>query len=300
MQLSIGEACALGAAAAWATGSMLFSRIGRLTSPGAMNVGKCVSAALMLIVTQLVLGHSPLPQASAGAWGLLAASALIGLTLGDTAYFTAMVAIGVPRAMLLLSTAPLFAVLFGWVWLHERLGLRALFGIALTLAGIGLVIARRDVAAVADESARRRGIALGVVAGIAQAAGSILSRRAMHDGIDPIAAASGRLAIGAIGLLAVGAFNGRSRGWIGELATERTWLRVAGASVVGTYFGISLAQIGLARAHSTGVASTLLATSPIFALPLAHFTGVERITARTAFGGVLAVAGIGVLSIGGG
>src|SRR5205085_2067457 len=79
--------------------------------------------------------------------------------------------------------------------------------------------------------------------------------------------------------------------WTRALIAKRMWLRVGLASMVGTYCGIWLAQTALLKARSTGVATTLLATSPVFALPIAHLAGNERMTARAVIGVLIAIGG---------
>ena len=86
------------------------------------------------------------------------------------------------------------------------------------------------------------------------------------------------------------------RGLLGELAREWTIVRVASSALVGSYAGIWLAQIALERTPSVGVATALLSTAPVFALPIAHLAG-ERITARALFGAVVAVVGIALLTL---
>lgn len=302
--LGVGEASAVTAAILWAIGSMLFGRIGRDgVPPGAMNLGKLVSAGALLVVTSFALTGRAFPTgAPTSALLLLAASGVVGLTIGDTAYFGSMLAIGVPRAILLLSSAPVFAAIGGFLWLGERLDARAVAGMALTFAGIALVIVRAPSRAAAGALSPPRprigrGIALGVVAALGQAGGSLLSRRAMLAGLDPLSAASGRILVGLFGLLAVALVKRDARSWTRALAKDRAWLRVGLAAIVGTYCGIWLAQTALLRASSTGVASTLLATSPVFALPIAHVAGVERMTARASIGVAIAMLGIATLTL---
>lgn len=276
---------------------MLFARIGRSVPAGAMNLGKLVFAGVLMTVTRLGLGSlAPVTAAPASAGVLLAVSALLGLTIGDTAYFASMEALGVSRAMLLLSSAPVFTSLGGVLLLGERLDARALVGIALTVIGVAVVVAR-PAEARAERGGAARGVALGLVAALGQAGGSLASRRAMQLGIDPLAAGAGRLVLGAIGLLALAAIAGSARAWVSALVRDRAWLAVGRAALVGTYLGIWLAQTGLARSASVGVAATLLATSPLFALPLAHTMGLERATPRAAMGALLGVAGVAVLSL---
>ncbi|MFO0560929.1 MAG: DMT family transporter [Polyangiales bacterium] len=303
--MPIGETFALAAALCWAIGSVLFSRIGKTVSPAAMNLMKCLTAATLLTLARIALAASTTPlHLTARSSLLLATSAVIGLTIGDTAYFAAMVRIGAPRAVLLLSAAPVFATV-GGALLGETLSLRTALAIALTLAGIALAVTsrddERDAHPLADDTVDRRtqrsGVAFGLLAALCQAAGSLLSRRAMADGIDPLAAAAGRVGIGAAALLVSAVIFGRAREWTRELAADFAWAKVALASIVGTFAGIWMAQIALARSASTGVATTLLATSPIFALPLAHFIGHERTRARAVIGAVVAVSGVALMTV---
>lgn len=308
--MPLGELFALAAAATWAIGSLLFARIGRRVSPGAMNLGKCLAAALLLSAVRVALaptlGGVKLDAAIAVP---LVLSGVAGLTLGDTAYFGAIVALGVPRAILLLSAAPVFATVGGVLFLGEAIGAREGAGIGLTLLGIAIVVVARSPVAVVsgrpgtpgDPDARskvRRGVILGVLAAMGQAGGNLLSRKALGLGIDPLGAAATRLAAGVTGLVIGAAIFGQARPWARELGRDRAWAKVAGASLIGTFGGIWLSQLAIARCSSTGVATTLLATSPIFALPLAHFVGHERVSARGVLGTVVALAGVVTLSLG--
>ncbi len=300
--MPVGELFALAAALCWAIGSLLFARIGKTVSPAAMNAMKCLTAATLLTIARVTLSSSVAPlnvPTRAALW--LAASAVVGLTIGDTAYFKAIVSIGVPRAILLLSAAPVFATIGGALFLDERVTARSIAGITITLSAIALAVTsgeEREGAQV-ESSAReqRAGIAFGLLAALCQAAGSLMSRHAMADGIDPLAAAAGRVAVGAIALVASALLFGRARVWSREIATDLAWAKIATASVIGTFAGIWMAQIALARSASTGVATTLLATSPIFALPLAHFVGHERVRARGALATVVAIAGVALLTV---
>ena len=310
--MPLGELSALAAAATWAIGSLLFARIGKRVSPGAMNLGKCLAAAVLLSLVRVALAPSIGPIRLSGAIVLpLAVSGLVGLTIGDTAYFGAIAALGVPRAILILSSAPVFAALGGVLFLGERVGGREAGGIALTLAGIALVVAARSPVALVSgapgalaeagtaEARRRirRGIALGVVAAMGQAGGNLLARRAMSLGIDPLGAAATRLVAGVLGLVVSALVLGHAGPWVRELREGRAWAKVAGASLIGTFGGIWLSQLALANCSSTGVATTLLATSPMFALPLAHFAGHERITSRGIAGTLIAIGGVVLLSL---
>ncbi len=292
-----GELAAVLAAMTWAVGSILFARLGRRVPPGAMNLGKLFAAGLALTVTRLVVAPiAPLASVPARAHVLLALSAIVGLTIGDTAYFAAMGAIGVSRAVLLLSAAPVFTALGGYLFLDEQPHTRSLIGIAITVVGIVLVVLKPSDPSAPARPHAARGLVFGSIAAIGQAAGSLLSRRAMLQGIDPLAAGAGRVVIGGFVLLGVALFTRKARPWIDSLRRDRAWLSVSAAAMIGSYGGIWLAQTGIARASSAGVAATLLATTPVFVMPIAHYTGVERATARAVAGAIVTVVGIAVLS----
>jgi drug/metabolite transporter (DMT)-like permease len=290
----LGALSGLVAALCWAIGSLLFERIGKVgASAGAMNLGKTAASGLVLLLVSLAVRGRFLPPGVTGReLIMLAASAVVGLTIGDTAYFASLRAIGAARGVLLLSTAPLFAVL---IELPIR-GVpppRELAGVLLTLAGITLVIARPGPVA---GPSPWRGVLFGLLAGLCQAVGSLLSRTATQGVVDPLSASWMRLLVGALVLAGLGALSGQLVTWVRELGQGRTFVRVAGASFIGTVLGLFLSQVALARASSAGVATTMLATSPVFALPIAHFTGGERATPRAVSGVLLAVAGIALLT----
>ena len=91
------------------------------------------------------------------------------------------------------------------------------------------------------------------------------------------------------------AATGRAKTTWDEVRPRGVLPRLAVASLLGTVCGLWLSQLAVAKARSTGIASTLLATSPLFALPLAHVAKAERLNLRSAFGSVLAVVGVALL-----
>jgi drug/metabolite transporter (DMT)-like permease len=346
----IGELAALAASCCWAVGSHLFGRIGRSgeVPPGAMNLGKCLTALGLFTVTALVfgaLGGHVIPAVSPRATGWLLASGFVGLALGDGAYFQAIVTIGVRRALLLLSTAPVFAAIGGALCLGEQLGLREWAGILAVMVGVGLVVYERDAGSgpgkglapfppvkqsstgppiprsvnasqdavppgipsqfpgtsSADRAPHRltpAGVLFGAAAGLGQAAGSLMSRTAMAEGVTALDAALVRLPAGVVGIVILAALSRRLVGYTRALRRPRVMGAVAGSAAVGTYLGIWLSQFAIGHAGKTATASTLLATSPIFALPLGKWLNADRITPRALGGTLVACAGLVLLTMG--
>jgi drug/metabolite transporter (DMT)-like permease len=285
---------ALAAAASWAVGSLFFGVLGRRVSPSALNFTKCATAAAMLGLT-LGLRQNGNLEAPVHAWALIAASAIAGLTIGDTAYFHAIRHLGVGRAILLGSTAPLFATFGGIVAFGEHVGLRELAGMALTAVGVLAVLGRPSEEAHAG-SDLKLGVLLGLGAAIMQAVGTMLARGAMRHGIDPLAAATARVTVAAASLVVIAAARGELGRWRSDLSRGPVVLQIGGAAFIGTYGGIWLAQLALAGHRSTGVTSALLATSPVFALPIERFVLGVKHGPRAFLGACIAVAGIALLS----
>ncbi|MFT3767642.1 MAG: DMT family transporter [Minicystis sp.] len=302
----IGEASAIGAAVCWAVGSHLFGRIGRDVPPGAMNLGKCASALVMFAAAGLVMTGRLVPSPPAATLPWLVGSGVVGLAIGDSAYFGAMALIGVRRALLLLSTAPVFAAVGGALFLGEALGRREIAAIAAVLLGVGVVVNEQDGSAkspaagglASSPRVSLAGVLYGGVAGLSQAVGSLMSRFAMTSGVNPLDTSLVRLTAGVGAMILVAGLTGRIGGWGRTLGRPRLLAAIGGLAFVGTFCGLWLSQIAIGRASSTAVASTLLATSPIFALPLGRLLNAERVTLRALGGTALAVAGLVGLTLG--
>lgn len=298
----IGEASALAAAASWAVGSHFFGRIGKRSgaSPGALNLGKCLTGAALFALTALALRGSVMPVASRTAIGWLSVSGVVGLSLGDSSYFHAIKELGVRRAILLLSTAPMFTAIGGAAFLGEALKLHDIGAIILVMVGVTIVVLEQRAvkAEVAPEKPSMRGILFGFGAGIGQAVGSLMSRHAMKEGVPPLDASVIRLTAGLLGIVVLSALAGRLRGEVATLKQGRLLASIAAAATIGTYGGIWLSQIAISHASSTAVATTLLATSPLFALPLGRVLEREPITLRAIAGTLTAMAGVALFNVG--
>jgi drug/metabolite transporter (DMT)-like permease len=303
-----GETACLGAASLWAVSVLLFRGPIREHGPRTINLAKCGLAAVLQGATVLALGQAGrLTGAPQAELAFLAASGLIGLTVGDTALFAAVSRIGVHRTLLLQTLAPLFAAALALAWRGERPTPPQMLGTILILAGVALVVApgrRRPIAdalpapdgAVASGSGGgwdSPGIGLAALAAFGQGAGVVLAKNGMES-IPPVAASFFRLAVAAVGLLLVSAALRRLDRLAGLFRAPASLVRVVPATFLGTYIALFLMMAGVALAPA-GVAAVLLATSPVFSLVLEAVVDRRGITAREAAGTALAVAGVAVL-----
>lgn len=293
LSLFKGEIAALSAALIWAIASFIYLKLGRRMSPLILNGTKSVLAILLLFLTLWVLRDNP-SALTRQALLLLMLSGAIGIGIGDTAFFGSINNLGARRALLMESLAPPLAALIAFFFLQETLNAIAWVGIFLTVGGIAWVVMEQGSATKVRSSHIWRGIGLGLVAAFSQASGAVLSRAALLDSeISTLWSTLIRLLAGVLVILL----------WLGRQSEEledlkwlrspRTFAIVAATAFGSTFLGIWLQQTAL-KFTAAGVAQSLGATSPLFALPLAVWAG-ERISYRAVIGVIMALAGIWLL-----
>lgn len=293
---------ALGSGLTWALGSLLFVRVLRAgsgaerPSPAAANLFKNVLAALCFVAAWPFVAHA---WPAADAWPWLLASGVLGFAVADTLYFAALPKSGVQIAAMIVLTNVPAAVFLSWMFAGEALRVSTLAFMLVVLGGVLLVI----FDARADESiparTRRTGIALAFAAAIAQALGIVIGHRGM-DGTDLLGGTLvrmiGGVAGGIGGAILVGVARRESnvgrevRALASPLRTPALWRGLFVASLFGSVIGLPLYHVGL-RALSSGVASVLFATTPLFTLPLGFFFG-ERHGWRAVVGTAIGFAGV--------
>lgn len=295
----MGELASLAAAATWAVASVLFARAGTRIGPEALNLAKCALGCLMLGVVQLAtLGVlSTGPSMEALFW--LALSALVGLSIGDSAFFGALNRLGPRRALVFWSLSPPMTAGLAAVLLGEPVSVVMLSGMACTVVGVAWVVLERTPDGAGNEptgppaAELRIGVVLGVLAALGQALGNIWTKKG-GVGLDTVEVSVLRLGFGAAFLAVQVVAFGHGR-QLFRLAEPRTGIQVLAGTAVGTAAGIYLMVYGLQHTYAA-VAATLTSTSPIFVLPVAIFVLEERVSARAILGALMAVGGVAVLS----
>ena len=342
--LGVGEGAALLAAFLWAAATLMFGRLGQRLSPLVLNIAKGLCAITMMLLTLGIqfatVGWPSLPFRSVM---YLAISGALGIGLGDTAYFSAINALGARRALLLETLAPPMVAILAWVFLAEKLSLEAITGIVITLLGIAWVISERVPGEI--RQATSAGVRVSLLATFCQAAGAVLSRAALAETtVSPLWSSVIRLFAGLVFMSALALSrseylepssvsapnpskyaNGpklsdsdvevrptassvfptarsipakmivRTR-WqqtMVSLRSPRLLASVAAAAFFATYLGIWLQQIAL-KHTATGIAQALLATSPLFVIPMVAILG-EKLSWRAVLGVAVSLGGVWLL-----
>ena len=111
------EIFALTAAFLWALSASLLENLAQRIPPKELNILKGSVAIILLLGTSLLLGENFAALKGSEVYTLLL-SGVIGIGLGDTAYFYGLKDIGSRRALLLFALAPPLTALIGWIFLE--------------------------------------------------------------------------------------------------------------------------------------------------------------------------------------
>ena len=292
--MGIGEWSALTAALLWTISSILWGQL-RLSAMS-INLAKNIVASLILIV-QLVLVaawfQTPLLNASPASMGWLAASGLIGIVAGDTLFFRSIQILGPRRALMVATTAPLFAAVLGWLLLNEYLSVLAFSGIILTVAGVVVVVMDRNASRESPgllPGKNSAGILCGLAGAACQAVGGALAKKGMVD-CNPDEATLIRILVSAACISLFLLFQKRLLSVSREFLKPEVLKILIPAAALGTWLGIWLSQIAYKHTE-IAIATTLHSTCPLFAIPVVRFYYKIPISPRAILGTVAACVGI--------
>ncbi|MEA5580823.1 DMT family transporter [Nodularia harveyana UHCC-0300] len=274
---------------------MVYGIVGQQIPPLRLNVIKGIVAIALLIFTILLTGES-LPTAAPMPILLLCLSGVVGISWGDTAFLGALNYLGARRVLLLGTLSPPLTAIFAMIWLQESLTITAWGGILITTLGVAWVVTERVPGSSDDSPHLWRGISLGLLAAIANAIGTVISRVAFSTGsVTSLWAALLRLGAAQLILFAWISLPHRNPPALSSSSRQpgKIIFATCFAAFTGTYLGIWLQQTAI-KFTAAGIASTLLQTSPLFVIPVAICMG-EKVSWRAIAGVIIAIIGITLL-----
>jgi len=291
-----GELAALGTAVCWATGSNLFAAAAGKMGSKVLNRLRLTIAWALLTATLWFTSHALWPTwATWPAVLALALSGLIGFVFGDSFGFRSIVVLGPGRASLLASTAPFFTTALAWPILHQAPGPLTLLGMLLTFAGTAFVFTTPSQQRPGHaEGGIGMGIAAGLLGAIGQAGGYVLSKLALRTGLEPLPATVIRVACATVAIWLWAAARREVRTSLSKLRNADSAAYVLAGSAMGPVLGVTLSLTALQYIEA-GVAASITAVSPLFAMLIAARFHNEPLTWRAWVGCLLAIAGVVVL-----
>jgi drug/metabolite transporter (DMT)-like permease len=288
---TLGILAALGSAAAWSIGAVLFKQLGESLSSFAMTLIKGVlSVTLLALLTLLTGGFAPISRED---FLYLSVSGIIGIAISDTFFFSALKEL-TPQAMTLLFTfGQVITVVMALLFLGETLSPAGWTGIVLIIVGItyGMYPSVTE-----HGRSSRKGILLGLMSILSMSSAVILTKKGLHE-VATLQATCIRMLAGTLGMLLVGIITRRLGHWVTPFRNPHLVVRFALSVVVITFGGFWLAIVAF-KYTSVAVANSLISTEPLFVLPMAALFLKEKITLQAAAGAGVATVGVIILCAG--
>ncbi len=294
----IGELAGLATAALWVVSSLSFTASGRSLGATRVNLLRTVAAALVLVGIQLWLAGRFLPEVPLSCALWLAASGVLGLTIGDQFLFTGYVMLGPRLVSVLMTLAPSMTALISWVGFGESMGALSVLGMLITTAGVAWVsFGRGSDGGPHSPAERRKGLMFGVAAALCQALGTVTAKRGLMPEVTPLAAQTLRMVAGAATVIPLALLAHHAGMTVQARPHRRAFAVLALGVVSGPLLGVFFSMVATKNVPA-GVAATLIGLVPVLILPATRLVDGERISTRAWIGAVIAVAGIAVLSLG--
>ncbi len=294
--MPVYELAALGAAICWAVTGILSQSAAQALGPFGFNRLRQAMVAVMLGVIVLATGRWHGIEMD-DLWRL-SLSGVIGIFLGDTLLYVALIRLGPRRAGALFALNAPMAAVMGWLFLGEALSPLAALGVALSTVGVAMAVLGRAGRSGGHRFEAVRGSVwiasgYGLLAAAGQALGSLIARPVMAQGFDPYAASLIRVAVAVVCLILLMALPIRA---VQPLArpTSRVILLSALSGLIAMVIGMTLLMFAL-QGGKVGIVSTLSALSPVLILPVLWAMTGARPSATSWAGALIAVAGMALI-----
>lgn len=301
-----GEIISLVVAVLWTVTALYADKASHRLGSMTANVIRLSLATLFLAaLLWLTVGHPYPVYADGKAWFWLALSAVVGYLFGDWCLFNCYLSIGARFGQLFMTLAPPIAAFAGWLILGETLSWKALVAMAVTLSGIAISILSRDADSQLKLSLPLKGVLLGLGAGLGQGVGLVLSKVGMQhyalaipseapavmDEMLPFASTMIRAMVGGAGFVLL-LWLQKDMPKLKEALCDRTGMGYALImTLTGPVLGVSLSLMAV-RYADAGIASTLMALTPVMILIPYAFIYKQKIKFKELAGVVVSMSGV--------
>jgi drug/metabolite transporter (DMT)-like permease len=301
----IGELISIGVAFSWTATALLSEfgskRLGNLT----LNVLRMGLALLFsLVLFGMVTGSMLPPGASTEAAGWMLLSGLVGYVIGDFCLFQCYIIIGSRYGQLFMTLAPLSAALMAWVTLGQQMTGKSVIAMLVTLWGIGISVLGRGDHHKISLKLPVNGVLYAIGAAVCQGVGLVLSKIGMDhyevsmmaetgipEWLIPFSANFYRCIAGIIGFSLL-LFYRDGMAPLREAVHDKKGLSVATATTIfGPFVGVGFSLMAV-QYTAAGIASTLMAMTPIIIILPSYWLFHEKITWRSVIGAVISVLGV--------
>jgi drug/metabolite transporter (DMT)-like permease len=280
--------------------SLLFTSAGKRIGSLSVNAYRTVMAVGLLILAHAILMGTILPSASNAQWFWMGVSGIIGLGVGDSGLYAAYVMIGPRRSVLVMSLSPIFASMGAYLMLGEVMPELAIFGIAMTMAGVVVVMLEEEERAEVPLSKKLKwyGLFSALIGAACQGVGLVFSKKGIglnpSTTLNPLSAALMRLILGALSVWIVLLLAGKLPELREAVRSKEGISHTAAGAFLGPFLAVTFSMIAVTYTQ-TGVAQTLMSLTPILIIPAIWIRYKQRTSWRGILGAGIAVIGVSIL-----
>ena len=302
----LGELISIGVAFSWTATALLSEfgskRLGNLT----LNVLSMALAIIFATVMFWVVLGTPLPAGiTTEACGWMLLSGLVGYVIGDYCLFQCYIIIGSRYGQLFMTLAPLAAALMAWVTLGQEMNGMSIVAMLVTLAGISISVLGRGEHHKVSLKLPLNGVLFAISAALCQGIGLVLSKIGM-DHYDTTATPAWLIPFSAnflrciAGIVGFGILLYLREGLspLREALHDHKGMAVATATTIfGPFVGVGFSLMAVQYTEA-GIASTLMALTPIIIILPSYWLFHQKITWKAVVGAFISVIGVSLFFLG--
>ena len=299
----IGELISIGVAFSWTATALLSEygskRMGNLT----LNLMRMVITLVFSIILFRSTSGTLMPAgASTEAYLWMMLSGLVGYVIGDFCLFQCYIIIGSKFGQLFMTLAPIAAAITAWFTLGQQIRPQAMLAMLVTLVGIAISVLGRDSQHKLSLKLPLAGVLFAIGAAVCQGVGLVLSKIGMNhyeasltthleEWMLPFHANFFRCIAGVIGFSVLMFFR-EGFAPLGKGLKDRKGLMAAVLTTIfGPFVGVGCSLLAV-QYTAAGIASTLMALTPIIIILPAYWIFKQPITAKSLLGAIISVIGV--------
>lgn len=304
----LGELIAIGVAFSWTATALLSEygskRMGNLV----LNVLRMALALLLGMILFWVVTGSPLPlNGSMEAYGWMLLSGVVGYVIGDYCLFQCYIIIGSRFGQLFMTLAPLAAAFMAWMSLGEQMTPMSILAMLVTLTGIAISVLGRDEKHHVSLKLPLNGVLFAVGAAICQGVGLVLSKIGMNyyeasvpsqeAWLLPFSANFFRCIAGLVGFTLLLYYKEGLIPLKEALHDKISMTAATTTTIFGPFVGVGFSLMAV-QYTGAGIASTLMALTPIIIILPSYWLFRQPITLKGVIGALISVVGVSLFFLG--
>ena len=295
----LGELLALASSICFSIGPTFNTLAGRYVGAISVNRVRLVITTLLLLLMHWIVLGNPYPFAAfPQRWIWLTVSGISSLVIADTLLFAAFEHIGARLTMLINTLSPIISAVLAWIFLDEMLSGLELIGMAITISGVGWVVASsgnglRNGREASPEILKGAVLALG--AALMHAVGATAAKRGLLGDFPVLSGHMIRMSMAMLVLVGLTMLQGQVRPTLARFRDKPGAMKhVVLAAIAGPFIGMWL-SLSAVQLTNVGIATTLSSLPPVLLIPVGYFIFHEKFGWSEIIGTFVTMAGVALI-----